>query len=155
MPQMFHVKHCQMETLTACPICNSDQNASFITCKDFTVSGEEFSINECGNCGFKYTNPRPDEKEIGAYYQSEDYISHSNTNKGVMNSAYQTVRKVTVRNKFLLVNSLSSGKRMLDYGCGTGNFLGYCQDHGFEGTGFEPDPGARKQGQDNFSEHSE
>ncbi len=115
-------------------------------CTDYTVSNEQFKIQECDSCGFWYTNPRPNEQEVGAYYKSEDYISHSNSTKGLFNNAYQMVRNITIRNKFLLLNSLTHGKNLLDYGCGTGEFLNYCNNHGMTVTGFEPDPEAREHG---------
>ena len=71
------------ERLEACPICSKSQLKNFLICKDNTVSGESFVIVECENCGFKFTNPRPDEASIGQYYESEDYISHSNTRRGL------------------------------------------------------------------------
>jgi len=133
-----------METLTHCPICETQNYRDVLVCKDYTVSKDDFHIQECQNCGFWFTNPRPTEEEIGAYYQSEEYISHSNTSKGLVNRIYQKVRSITVRNKFLLVSSLTAGKSILDYGCGTGEFLHYCKSHSMNTTGFEPDPGARK-----------
>jgi 2-polyprenyl-3-methyl-5-hydroxy-6-metoxy-1,4-benzoquinol methylase len=133
-----------METLIHCPICNSDAFKPFLRCRDFTVSKEEFSIVECDKCGFKFTNPRPGENEIGKYYQSEEYISHSNTSKGIVNALYQRVRKHTLRQKLTLVNSLSKKGAILDIGCGTGEFLSTCKSDGWKTTGIEPDPKARK-----------
>ena len=136
-----------METLTECPVCNSKNNIPFINCKDFTVSQKVFVIVECKDCGFKFTNPRPSENEIGSYYQSEDYISHSNTKKGVINLLYQTVRKYTLKQKINLINSLVNSKgNLLDVGCGTGEFLQACQENGWETLGIEPGESARSYG---------
>lgn len=132
-----------METLTQCPICQSEAFKPFLTCKDYTVSKEEFTIVACEKCGFRFTNPRPGESEIGRYYQSEEYISHSNTSKGIVNSLYQRVRKYTLRQKLKLVNSLSPKGNILDIGCGTGEFLYTCKSDGWKTTGIEPDPKAR------------
>ena len=121
-----------------------------LVCTDYTVSKEEFQIQECNNCGFWFTNPRPAENEIGAYYKSEDYISHTNSKKGLFNNVYQMARSVTIRNKFNLVNSITHGKNLLDYGCGTGEFLNYCDNHGMTVTGFEPDPDARAVGKQSY-----
>ena len=77
-----------METLTACPICETNGAKDVLKCTDFTVSNEQFHIQECDSCGFWYTNPRPAENEIGAYYKSEDYISHTNSKKGLFNNVY-------------------------------------------------------------------
>lgn len=133
-----------METVSACPICNSSQTKLFLTCKDNTVSRETFKIVECVECGFKYTNPRPEEDKLGAYYQSEDYVSHSNTNKGLINSAYQMVRKYTLLKKLQLVSKFYKTGKILDIGCGTGEFLKTFKDAKWETMGVEPSADVRK-----------
>ena len=117
---------------------------------DYTVSHKEFTIAECDSCKFKFTNPRPFEREIGGYYKSEDYISHSNTSKGFINSIYQSVRKYTIKKKVQLINSLNKKGRLLDIGCGTGEFLNMCQNNGWKTKGIEPSPEARRFGIDNY-----
>lgn len=139
-----------METLATCPICNSASLKPFIRCLDHTVSKEEFTIVKCEKCGFRFTNPRPAEHEIGKYYQSEEYISHSNTSKGIVNRLYQMVRKHTLKKKLKLVNSLSKKGAILDIGCGTGNFLDTCKQDGWSATGIEPDPKARQFAKENY-----
>lgn len=133
-----------MEKLTKCPACHSGNIKYFDKAKDHSVSGETFQIWYCAVCECRFTNPRPEESEIGPYYQSEDYISHSNTNKGLINNLYQKARSFTLKQKLSLVNSLvSESKTLLDIGCGTGHFLRTCQQAGWEVSGTEPDKGAR------------
>jgi 2-polyprenyl-3-methyl-5-hydroxy-6-metoxy-1,4-benzoquinol methylase len=141
-----------MVKLKNCPLCNSTASSTFITCTDFTVSRETFHIEQCSDCGFKYTNPRPELSVIGSYYQSENYISHSNTKKGIINKAYQAIRKYTLVKKVNLINSLSGRGRLLDIGCGTGEFLNECQkDNWTTVIGIEPDEIARNCAKDNYS----
>lgn len=133
-----------LETLSHCPICSGSKFKHFIFCKDHTVSHETFEIVQCEECGFKFTNPRPDEESIGRYYQSSDYISHSNTSKGIINFLYKIARKFTVSKKVNLVKSVSpDGKTILDYGCGTGEFLLAAKKAGWIVKGIEPSPEAR------------
>lgn len=100
---------------------------------------------QCESCRFKFTNPRPSEDAISVYYQSEAYISHSNTTKGIVNILYQVARKITVGRKIKLINSLyNQDKLLLDYGCGTGEFLAAAKKMGWGGRGIEPDSKARK-----------
>ncbi|PCJ89399.1 MAG: methyltransferase [Flavobacteriales bacterium] len=139
-----------MEKLDCCPICESAAFDHKITCTDYTVSRETFNIVKCEHCEFKFTNPRPAQHEIGKYYESEDYISHSNTKKGVVNSLYQLVRKYTIGKKYALLRKYTDGNSILDYGCGTGEFLNYCTGKGMHTTGFEPDKGARDFGIKNY-----
>lgn len=133
-----------MEILSSCPICDCKEHAEFLVCKDFTVSQKNFSIALCKGCGFKFTNPRPEKSELGSYYKSEDYISHSNTKKGVVNFLYQLVRKYTLKRKLELINGLMAKGSILDIGCGTGEFLNVCRNNGWETFGIEPDFDTRK-----------
>lgn len=127
-----------------CMICGSTQFDPFLTCKDYTVSQEKFNIVSCKGCGFKFTNPRPDDDQIGRYYKSENYVSHSNTTKGLINKLYHLVRSHTLKKKLQLISSYVSRGTIIDYGCGTGMFLKTCKEAGWTTFGFEPDSDARK-----------
>lgn len=128
-----------------CPVCDENQFSSFLTCTDFFVSGEPFSIKECNSCGFKITENIEDEENIGRYYQSDKYISHSNTSKGLINSVYHAVRNFMLVQKRRLVEkstSLKTGK-ILDVGTGTGFFLNEMKENGWQVTGTEKSSDAR------------
>lgn len=132
---MFHVEH-----IFACPVCGCKDSKHELTCKDFTVSKEDFRIVSCVSCGLYRTENPPGLNEIGAYYKSDDYISHTNSKKGLFNKAYQFARNRALRRKLRLVRELNSPKTLLDIGCGTGHFLRYVQSHsGIEVRGIEPD----------------
>lgn len=133
-----------MQKLTHCPICNSVEFNPFLHCKDYTVSRETFTIVECKSCGFKFTNPRPEVTELGKYYKSDEYISHSNTSKGLINYLYQTVRKYTLLKKLQLISKYFKTGTLLDIGCGTGEFLKMCKDAKWNVIGIEPDETTRK-----------
>lgn len=133
-----------MLTINKCLVCGSDSFEPFLVCKDYTVSQQNFNIVSCKSCGFKFTNPRPENSVIGDYYKAEDYVSHSNTTKGVVNKLYHSVRNYTLKQKLKLISSYVSRGTMLDYGCGTGMFLNVCKNDGWETYGMEPDDNARK-----------
>jgi 2-polyprenyl-3-methyl-5-hydroxy-6-metoxy-1,4-benzoquinol methylase len=103
-----------------------------------------FTIVNCLSCGFKFTNPRPEDSIIGKYYKSESYISHSNTRKGLISTLYHLVRNYTLKKKLKLVSKHVSRGTIIDFGCGTGMFLKTCLDAGWKTYGMEPDGGARK-----------
>jgi 2-polyprenyl-3-methyl-5-hydroxy-6-metoxy-1,4-benzoquinol methylase len=132
-----------MLEINNCPVCGNSEFAHFLTCKDYTVSGEKFNIVSCEDCNFKFTNPRPEDSKLGAYYKSEDYISHSDTRKGFLAKLYHAVRNYTLKGKLKLISKYVSRGTILDYGCGTGTFLKVCKDNGWEVFGMEPDEGAR------------
>lgn len=128
-----------------CPVCDGKAFKPFLTCTDFFVSGEQFSIKQCSSCGFKITENIEDEDNIGSYYQSENYISHSNTSKGVVNTIYHSVRNYMLGRKRRLVEkstSLKSGQ-ILDVGTGTGFFLNEMKENSWQVTGTEKSSDAR------------
>jgi hypothetical protein len=133
-----------MLNISYCPVCSNNSFSPVLQCKDYTVSQENFQIVSCDNCGFKFTNPRPKDDVIGSYYKSNDYVSHSNTNKGLINKLYHIVRSYTLSKKVKLINSFVSRGTVLDFGCGTGMFLSACMNNGWKTIGMEPDSDARK-----------
>jgi 2-polyprenyl-3-methyl-5-hydroxy-6-metoxy-1,4-benzoquinol methylase len=133
-----------MFNYTNCPLCKGMAFEKFITCEDYTVSHERFNIVSCKNCGFKFTNPIPEISELFDYYKSEDYISHSDTKKGIISKLYHAVRNYTLKKKLGLIAKYVSRGTVLDYGCGTGAFLEVCKSAGWKTLGMEPDSGARR-----------
>ena len=131
---------------TNCPVCGSADIKNVLLAKDYTVSGEVFPIAECNACLLRFTQDVPDAASISPYYKSEDYISHTNTSKGLINRLYQWVRKRTLRKKRKLVQRMTGmGKgHVLDVGSGTGAFVSEMNLHGWYATGLEPDEGARQ-----------
>jgi 2-polyprenyl-3-methyl-5-hydroxy-6-metoxy-1,4-benzoquinol methylase len=126
----------------SCPLCHSGTGKDYIRVRDFFLSGESFSLLKCSNCGFVYTAGVPAPNEIGKYYKSDEYVSHSDTRKGVMNRLYHTARSIMLYLKFRMVRNESEGDRLLDIGCGTGYFPAYMQRRGFGVNGVEVDPAA-------------
>lgn len=130
----------------SCPNCGSSAISFVLTAKDFTVSGESFDIWECKNCTLRFTQDIPGSEEMGKYYQSENYISHSDTTMGLINSLYHKVRRRTLvqKRKLIMKETGKSTGQILDVGCGIGAFLDTMQHASWLCTGIEPDEGARK-----------
>ncbi len=127
-----------MKTISNSPIQNQSLKP-FISCKDYTVSRETFSVFIDEESELLITTPRPKISELGKYYESEDYISHSNTNKTFIDKIYQRVRSFTIKKKVTLINSFNcEEKTILDIGTGTGDFLLACKNDGWQITGVEP-----------------
>jgi 2-polyprenyl-3-methyl-5-hydroxy-6-metoxy-1,4-benzoquinol methylase len=132
------------EKVEKCPLCNNKEHENYIICKDFTVSQESFAITKCTSCDFLFTNPRPEKKAIQDYYESQDYISHSDAANSPINILYKLVRQFTLKSKLKLLNNLSQKKTLLDYGCGTGALLELAQSKKWAVSGVEPNEQARK-----------
>jgi 2-polyprenyl-3-methyl-5-hydroxy-6-metoxy-1,4-benzoquinol methylase len=116
-----------------CPVCGTILNSPELQCRDYGTSGEVFDICRCPACLYAMTVPQPSPTEIGKYYQTSDYISHSETARGIVNKLYLTVRKTNTWNKIRLINRISPLRRnLLDVGCGTGYFLSACKKNGWD-----------------------
>ena len=129
-----------------CPVCGAAELKTVMRVKDYLVSGELFELAECSTCGVRITQDAPGAGTIDRYYKSEEYISHSNTKKGIINRLYHQVRKYTLVQKRKWVEKWTRRQqgRLLDIGAGSGAFVAEMKGSGWEVTGLEPDPQARK-----------
>lgn len=138
-----------MNTIKKCPICQSKKLVQEFSCVDETVSRETFQISKCEECGFLFTNNIPKKEEIGKYYQSEEYISHTNSSEGLFNKLYKLIRFITLKQKVRLLGKETGV--LLEYGSGTGELLAACHEKGWECTGVEPEEKAREKARENHN----
>ncbi len=140
-----------MQELTSCPVCGNNHFSHFLNCTDYYFSKKDFNIVSCDNCGFRFTNPRPSEDKLQSYYFSDNYISHSDSKKGIISYFYYLIRNHTIKQKFNLINNYKSGKNILDIGCGTGEFLNFFKNKNWNTTGIEPSSNARTSAENNYN----
>lgn len=135
-----------MQAHYPCPDCRGEHFAAFYACRDHAVSGELFNLARCRRCQMVITQQPPPVEAIGKYYQSENYVSHSDTQKGLFFRLYHAVRRLMLHSKKKLVERYTgkSGGNLLDWGCGTGYFLDTMQRAGWKVQGIEADAGARE-----------
>lgn len=126
-----------------CPVCFSNQLSEPLPVKDHSISKEWFNLVTCRKCQFTFTQNPPSEEAIGPYYASEDYVSHSDSKKGLINSIYHRVRSIMLQKKARLVKNKAKGNSLLDIGSGTGYFLETMKKAGFETKGVEINDKAR------------
>ncbi len=128
----------------------------YLTCEDYTVSNKKFDLLYNSKLEMLETFPQPKTDELALYYESEDYISHTDSKRSFIDRIYQIVKKHTLKNKLKLLNSFETKeKNLLDIGCGTGDFLSICKKDGWKVVGIEPNEKARslsktKSGNKNF-----
>lgn len=130
---------------TICPLCASGSISFYLKCTDHLLSKEEFELWKCSACGFVFTREHPDDQSISRYYESDDYISHDDRAKGLVNRIYIPARQIMLSRKRKIIekaSGLSKGK-LLDIGCGTGHFAGAMKKSGWDLTGIEPNNKAR------------
>lgn len=101
-----------------------------------------FVLVECRKCGLLYLNPRPIEEQSGAFYENDAYnpFISAKTEKNTFDRLYDRIRKHNNRSKRKLIERHLSGPgRLLDVGCGTGEFLAEMASVGWQVRGIERD----------------
>ena len=134
-----------MIDISLCPVCGNNTLTQDFSCIDYTVSRGSFQLVTCVNCSFRITSPRPTDNELQEYYQSDNYISHSRKAVSLVDKIYLIARKFTLRKKLNLISRLKKDQgTLLDYGCGTGEFLKTSKAAGWKIFGIEPSKTARE-----------
>jgi len=117
----------------------------YLIVKDYSVSKETFELLYNKEYDLLKTHPFPDLSILPKYYESADYISHTDGKRTFFEKLYHLVKKRAIKNKVKLINSYHKNKGiLLDVGCGTGDFLVEAQNQGWKATGYEPNEAAKK-----------
>lgn len=129
-----------------CPLCGSGTISGLFECTDFLVTGDKFPVCSCSSCSFVFTDNYPRLEEAAAYYSSEEYISHSDTEKGILNKLYHRARSFMLSVKFRMLRKISGleSASVLDIGSGTGYFPLYLEKKGWQCCGIEISKEARE-----------
>ena len=116
----------------------------FLTVKDYSVSKETFDLYYDETLDMLITSPQPSLDNLGKYYESVDYISHTDSKRSLFEKAYHFVKSIALKNKLNLINSCSPNKgKLLDIGAGTGDFLLTAKENGWISIGIEPSEKAK------------
>lgn len=116
----------------------------YITVKDYSVSEEEFELLLDEELQLLKTHPQPAPEKLGSYYESDDYISHTDGKRSLFEKMYHAVKQKALRDKINLLQQFQQKKgKILDIGAGTGDFLVMAAKNGWDTLGLEPSPKAR------------
>ncbi len=114
----------------------------YLKTKDFSVTGESFELHLDAALDMLVTHPQP--QNLERYYESEAYISHTDSRSSFTDKLYQYIKRYSLRKKTQLIeNQIDKSKNLLDIGAGTGDFLIQAKSDGFEVAGIEPNERAR------------
>jgi 2-polyprenyl-3-methyl-5-hydroxy-6-metoxy-1,4-benzoquinol methylase len=116
----------------------------YIKVKDHSVSGESFELLLDEELQLLKTHPQPSAENLGKYYESDDYISHTDGKRSFFEKLYHTVKQKALSNKLKFIQDLQPKKgTLLDIGSGTGDFLVVAKKRGWNITGIEPSEKAK------------
>ena len=116
----------------------------YLQVQDHSVSKEIFDLIWNEELEMLETTPQPSIDALPKYYQSEDYISHTDAQRNVFERLYHVIKGISLKRKLKLINQVSEKKGLLlDIGCGTGDFLHIAHKNGWRILGIEPHPAAR------------
>ncbi len=124
-------------------LMNLSNTKHFLNVKDYSVSQETFELLHDEELDMLITHPQPSLEKLPSYYESVDYISHTDGNKSLFEKMYQFVKSIALKNKLKLINSQSQKGRILDIGAGVGDFLSVAKNDGWQTIGIEPSDKAK------------
>lgn len=122
---------------------NISNTKHFLTVKDHSVSGETFDLLYDADLDMLITHPQPSLEKLPSYYESDDYISHTDGKRTLFEKLYHAVKSIALKNKLKLINAQASKGSLLDIGAGTGEFLLVAKNNGWNVTGLEPSDKAK------------
>lgn len=127
-----------------CPICEKQEFKTVLETRDYYFTQEKFHICQCSSCGFRITDPIPEESEISQYYNSENYVSHNSSAKGFINRLYSFAQGINFYLKYSAIKKYVPRGTWLDYGAGNGAFVSYLISKKVKALGYEPSSSARE-----------
>ncbi|MBM3817897.1 MAG: class I SAM-dependent methyltransferase [Acidimicrobiia bacterium] len=125
-----------------CPICGKSPVLPLFGATSPEASdGPEFLLVRCQGCGLVRLDPPPSAAQLAAAYR--DQYSPATAATGASLIATWGARLfLTARKR--RIERLARGRRLLDVGCGTGDFLNVMHEAGWDVAGVEPNAEARR-----------
>ncbi|MCF6131429.1 class I SAM-dependent methyltransferase [Flavobacterium wongokense] len=118
-------------------------NIFFQKVRDYSVSKEIFELHHNPEYDLLITFPKPSLEKLPSYYESDDYISHTDGKRSLFERMYHFIKNIALKNKVKLINANSTKGKLLDIGAGTGDFLVAANNDGWQTTGIEPSSKAK------------
>lgn len=123
---------------------NLENKTLFLKVKDHSVSQEMFELYYYESLDMLITHPQPGANNLGKYYESDDYISHTDGKRTIFEKLYHFIKNIALKSKLKLINDYSESKGiLLDIGAGTGDFLFAAKQNGWKTIGVEPSQKAK------------
>ncbi|TRZ96079.1 class I SAM-dependent methyltransferase [bacterium] len=125
-----------------CPICGSSKHSVFLKSKDFRfgISNDTFQVVKCHGCGFLFLNPRPIKSSIGSFYPAD----FNQRDRSFLYKIIEPYFKITQKSTINLLQKYKNSGKVLDIGCGNGDFVFAMLKTGYDAWGVEPNPGSER-----------
>lgn len=104
-----------------CDLCGADDQTLLYTRSD-PITGQDYHLVVC-SCGMAFVNPMPTEASVPSLYP-QDYLKDKQDNVAVYHRMMEFLPK-------------SNGGRLLDIGCGRGDFIHHAAGYGWEVEGVD------------------
>lgn len=119
----------------ACNLCGSDQKTPICATDR---RWKKLATVACTDCGLMRTDPMPTDAELELYYRNDYRLDYQLA--GDRPPKFHIVRsnREACSRAARLAGVLKPGARVLDLGCGTGEFLKVAREKGCEVVGIEP-----------------
>ena len=130
--------------LAACPCCGESTRKPYVRTRDFHYGlAGEFSTMRCSGCGLVFMDPMPSVADLATLYP-EDYYSFQPPR---LQPAWRRfVKRWLGLQRYTYVPHFAKPGRMLDLGCGSGEYLLEMKDRGWEVYGSELSTAAAEAG---------
>lgn len=127
----------EWENVTTCPTCNSSALKAWRSgCRDSSaLVGRRLNYQRCLSCACRILAPRPTPETVGNLYGT-DYAPYNrrpeDTGLLVGSGRHRDRLQVELASRYV---DGDSGRRVLDFGCGTSDFLDAARDAGWATVG--------------------
>ena len=116
-----------------CQVCDSTDNKLFFKTRDYDADGRIlFNVFKCSKCGLVSLNPQPSRKLLSTHYVLNYY-----GNRSFFYNIFSFINNFIIKSKSAYLSKRKKGK-LLDIGCGDGDFLKNMKDDGWQVYGIEP-----------------
>lgn len=113
-----------------CPVCDSLDTAERLRL-------DKQTILRCGQCSVQFSSPQPDDETLAAIYSADYFLDDRD---GISPDEVSRLKRETAKlyvDQILSFRGSDPGKRLLEIGCGSGDFLVEARARGFSVSGLE------------------